>query len=49
MYGGNKKKSFSSIKNSQEKKAKSLIKMNVGTGFGGHFRAVQGFKYLGKR
>lgn len=42
MYGVNKKKNAGSInKNSK----KSTIKS---TGYGGHFRAVQGFKYIGE-
>ena len=42
-HGGSKARSARSIK-------KSLAKagtQNVGTGYGGHFRAVQGFKYIG--
>lgn len=37
LHGGNKKKSGVSIRKSG----------SVGTGYGGHFRAVQGFRYLG--
>lgn len=40
MYGVNKRKSAKSIK-------KSLG--SVGIGYGGHFRAVQGFKYIGEQ
>lgn len=43
LYGGNKAKSAASIR-------KAHINSNVintGTGYGGHFRAVQGFKYIG--
>ena len=43
LYGGNKKKSAKSIDRSRVGKKK------VGTGYGGHFRAVQGFKYVGER
>jgi len=42
MFGGNKRKSKASLK-----KANSSI--GGGTGYGGHFRAVQGFKYIGNR
>lgn len=41
LYGGNKAKSKKSIK-----QADTGIN---GTGYGGHFRAVQGFKYIGMR
>lgn len=44
LYGDNKKKSAMSIQRSNNKKGG---KMN-GVGYGGHFRAVQGFKYIGK-
>lgn len=44
LYGDNKKKSAMSIQKSHDKKGG---KMN-GVGYGGHFRAVQGFKYIGK-
>jgi tRNA(Met) C34 N-acetyltransferase TmcA len=40
LFGGNKAKSQRSLK-----KAGSDI--GAGTGYGGHFRAVQGFKYIG--
>lgn len=46
LYGGNKTKSAKSIMRSQKKKNSGLI---VGGGYGGHFRAVQGFKYIGER
>jgi L-amino acid N-acyltransferase YncA len=39
LNGGNKKKSAASIRKSGNV---------IGTGYGGHFRAVQGFKYIGK-
>ena len=38
LFGGNKKKSARTIRKSGS---------TVGTGFGGHFRAVQGFRYYG--
>jgi GNAT superfamily N-acetyltransferase len=39
LYGGNKRRSAASMRRSG----------NVGQGYGGHFRAVQGFRYLGER
>lgn len=39
LYGGNKAKSFKSISKSNSKKV----------GYGGHFRAIQGFKYVGDK
>lgn len=45
LYGGNKTKSAKSIKASQQKKGKK----GIGVGYGGHFRAVQGFKYIGEK
>ena len=46
LYGGNKKKSGESIIKSQKRKKGKLI---CGSGYGGHFRAVQGFKYIGEQ
>ena len=46
LYGGNKKKSGESIIKSQKRKKSKLI---CGAGYGGHFRAVQGFKYIGEQ
>lgn len=46
LYGGNKKKSGESIIRSQKRKKSKLI---CGSGYGGHFRAVQGFKYIGEQ
>lgn len=43
LYGGNKTRSARSI--AKHRKAGS----GVSSGYGGHFRAVQGFKYLGER
>ena len=43
LYGGNKKKSAESIKKSHKGKPGGM-----GIGYGGHFRAVQGFKYIGE-
>jgi GNAT superfamily N-acetyltransferase len=39
LYGGNKRKSARSLKRAG----------GVGAGYGGHFRAVQGFRYYGER
>jgi len=41
LYGGNKAKSKASIKRTG--------KSSVGAGYGGHFRAVQGFRYYGEQ
>jgi len=46
MYGGNKAKSKASIKKAQTDP--DAIGMSA-TGYGGHFRAVQGFKYIGDK
>jgi hypothetical protein len=43
LYGGNKVKSQKSIMRTSS----SNVKMNAG--YGGHFRAVQGFKFIGVR
>ena len=43
LYGGNKKRSIKSLESSAKKSS-----VGIGNaGFGGHFRAVQGFKYIG--
>lgn len=45
LHGDNKSRSLASI----QKSAKTIEGEKViGGGYGGHFRAVQGFKYLGK-
>lgn len=44
LYGGNKTKSNKSLIRSQVNGGKHL----VNAGYGGHFRAVQGFKYIGE-
>lgn len=44
LFGANKKRSMNSIKKSQKKTSSKTV---TGSGYGGHFRAVQGFKYLG--
>ena len=46
LYGGNKKKSGEGIIKSQKRKKSKFI---CGSGYGGHFRAVQGFKYIGEQ
>ena len=43
MYGGNKAKSAKSIQRANSNRGKEK------TGYGGHFRAVQGFKYIGDK
>lgn len=45
LYGGNKAKSARSIKASRDRHGSQV---GAGSGFGGHFRAVQGFRYLGE-
>lgn len=45
LYGGNKSASKKSLNKSNAKPGSK----KVGTGFGGHFRAVQGFKYIGEK
>lgn len=52
MFGGNKVSSMMSInKANKNPKAyahnKGIDSGNAATGYGGHFRAVQGFKYIG--
>ena len=47
MFGGNKKKSGASIQKAQAGKKKGIgSSAKKSGGFGGHFRAVQGFKYI---
>lgn len=43
LHGGNKVRSIESIRRSNEKNPAG----RCGAGYGGHFRAVQGFKYVG--
>ena len=43
LYGDNKGKSIMSHTKSAERKGRK----HCGSGFGGHFRAIQGFKYIG--
>jgi hypothetical protein len=49
LYGSNKTRSAASIKRSREKSDKQFSDGSRGcaTGYGGHFRAVQAFKYIG--
>lgn len=44
LVGGNKTRSVESLKASNRRLGRPT---NAGSGFGGHFRAVQGFRYLG--
>lgn len=44
LYGGNKKRSRQTIEQSAQKRNKPHV---IGAGYGGHFRAIQGFKYIG--
>ncbi len=44
LYGANKKRSAGSMKRSRERKGTTN---RANTGYGGHFRAVQAFKYIG--
>lgn len=44
MFGGNKRKSIPVFKKNNLKKGG---KVSSDSGYGGHFRAVQGFKYIG--
>lgn len=51
MHGGNKRKSFKSIKRSHLQKqahGEHVIIPSPTAGYGGHFRAVQGFRYRGE-
>ena len=43
LFGGSKGKSGASIRKSKDGKGSPV----PGTGYGGHFRAVQGFRYVG--
>lgn len=47
LFGGNKKKSAKSIAASSTSKGRAAM-VKGGGGYGGHFRAVQGFKYTGE-
>jgi len=43
LYGGNKQRSFESLQRTSKYQGGAIT-----TGYGGHFRAVQGFKYIGQ-
>lgn len=47
MYGGQKKQSAESIRKSRAGKKSNIARMGY-IGYGGHFRSVQGFKYIGE-
>ena len=47
LVGGNKQRSYESIQKSAERKKREKSSV-VRAGYGGHFRAVQGFKYIGE-
>ena len=49
LFGGNKKKSGASIAKSNKGKRGIGASGEKTGGFGGHFRAVQGFKYVGNK
>jgi tRNA(Met) C34 N-acetyltransferase TmcA len=46
LYGDNKVKSAKTIVKAAKRKGKGV---QISSGYGGHFRAVQGFKYIGER
>jgi GNAT superfamily N-acetyltransferase len=47
LYGDNKKRNAESLRRSEEKKGTTVKGGIQSSGFGGHFRAIQGFKYIG--
>ena len=47
LYGDNKKRNAESMRRSELKNGRKLNGSIQSSGFGGHFRAVQGFKYIG--
>lgn len=50
LHGSNKKKSGSTLNDSMSRsKNPNAIICTIGSGFGGHFRAIQGFRYIGER
>ena len=51
MYGGNKAKSMGSIRRAFDKRGPNSKGDHAAflTGYGGHFRAVQGYKYIGNK
>ncbi|MBI9077467.1 MAG: hypothetical protein JEZ02_18820 [Desulfatibacillum sp.] len=46
LYGENKRRSHASLQRSRNRKDNGI--RGVGSGYGGHFRAVQGFRYYGQ-
>lgn len=48
LYGGNKKKISASLKKSKDNTGSKTARGSLRTGYGGHFRAVQGFRYMGE-
>lgn len=49
LYGGNRARSAESIRQSAIRNGVSPDRIIAGAGYGGHFRAVQGFKYTGEK
>lgn len=47
LYGSNKARNIQSFSKSERKNGTSLTGDRKNTGFGGHFRSIQGFKYVG--
>jgi hypothetical protein len=47
MFGGNSVKSAKSITKAKLKGNGNKMLAGAPSGYGGHFRAVQGFKYIG--
>lgn len=48
LHGSNKLRSMKSMQNTGKGFEDKRGKRKMNSGYGGHFRAVQGFKYLGK-
>lgn len=48
LHGNNKRRSIATMAKSRERAAAIGVSGPVGTGYGGHFRAVQGFRYYGE-
>lgn len=47
LYGTNRKKNIANLLRSEQKNGTALSGSRKNAGFGGHFRAIQGFKYIG--
>lgn len=47
LYGTNKARNIQTLQRSEQKNGTALTGNRKNTGFGGHFRAIQGFKYTG--